>query len=165
MITETQKVEASDRARKQRQNKKFGKQIQQQILLKRSKAKSEAMADVTKGRKGLKQALANKDDGFDVEIGDDQPASKRQKTGGNKAAKDAKFGFGGKKNNSRGRSNNSDSYNQQTGKGDRFNVSKNKAPFKNKGMGGKSVGGSGKKSNAKPSRPGKSVRKGGGGRS
>lgn len=33
LLSENQKLEASERARKQRHNKKFGKEIQQQVLL------------------------------------------------------------------------------------------------------------------------------------
>jgi len=153
MILETQKVDASDRARKQRQNKKFGKQIQQQILLKRAKDKSSAISDASKGRKGLKQAIANRDDGFDVEVdtgGDGEPASKRSKM--TRGKRDSKFGFGGAKNNKRGKRNDSNSYNQSTGKGDRFNVKRNNSTLtRGKSAAGKSGGGAGK-------RPGKASR-------
>jgi len=148
MILETQKVDASDRARKQRQNKKFGKQIQQQILLKRAKDKSTAISDASKGRKGLKQALANRDDGFDVEV--DTPAQDEKRSKMSRGKRDSKFGFGGAKNNKRGKRNSSDSYNQSSRKGDSFNVKKNNSTL-TRGKGAAAKGGAGK-------RPGKSAR-------
>lgn len=149
MILETQKVDASDKARKQRQNKKFGKQIQQQILLKRAKDKSTAISDASKGRKGLKQALANRDDGFDIEV-DDGGAEDSKGSKMSRGKRNSKFGFGGAKNNKRGKRNSSDTYNQSSRKGDHFNVKKNNSTL-TRGKGGAAKGGAGK-------RPGKAAR-------
>lgn len=43
IINEGEKIKAAERARKQRDNKKYGKKIQQDVLAQRQKAKSEAM--------------------------------------------------------------------------------------------------------------------------
>jgi glutamine synthetase adenylyltransferase len=39
LIVENKKIEAAERARKQRDNKKFGKKVQQDVLAKRQEAK------------------------------------------------------------------------------------------------------------------------------
>lgn len=171
LLTETQKIEASETARKQRQNKKFGKEIQQQIVQKRLKDKTDAISNATKLRKGLKQKLSNAEDMFEIEADDDGDSAGRRGKGSGKgggksrAARNAKFGHGGKNNNSRvAKRNDSTSY--LSGKGG-FSVQKNKQQFKNgpgKGKGkaaaGKAAPGkAGKSGQGKPKRLGKSRRK------
>jgi rRNA-processing protein EBP2 len=138
LLEETQKVESSERARKQRHNKKFGKQIQQQIALKRQTEKSASINAAHKQRTQLKQKLNNQDD-FDVEIEDAMPDSKKAKTMSRKS-RDGKYGFGGKKNNGRGKMNNADSFIDHG----KFPVRKNKESVKSGGKGGKGGGKGGK---------------------
>jgi rRNA-processing protein EBP2 len=87
LIVENAKIEASERARKQRDNKKFGKKIQQEVIAKRQVAKREAIAGANKLRKGLKQKIANSSADFDVEATDD---------GGGKPARGGRGGRDGK---------------------------------------------------------------------
>eukprot|EP00038_Savillea_parva_P018805 m.25519 g.25519 ORF g.25519 m.25519 type:complete len:301 (-) comp4244_c0_seq1:652-1554(-) len=153
LIIENKKITASEQARKQRENKKFGKKIQQEVLAKRQKAKKEAIAGVNKLRKGLKQKMANSSADFGVEAVDAAEArgggaSPRGGRNKKREAKDAKFGFGGKGNNKRSKRNDSSSFMEG-----RFNVAKNKQLPRS--MAGKSKAG---KSKAKTKRPGKSKR-------
>ena len=88
ILSETSKIEAAERARKQRDNKKFGKKVQQEVLLKRQRDKTSAIGDAAKLRKGcvprrtplgrrrthaprhrLKQQVDNARDAFDVSVG------------------------------------------------------------------------------------------------
>jgi len=77
----------------------------------------------------------------------------RKSSAAKRKGKDAKFGFGGAKNNSRSKRNDSSSFLNAAGKGDKFSVKQNKTPF---------AGTAGKKKKTANSRPGKSKRAGGG---
>ncbi|KAH7337071.1 eukaryotic rRNA processing protein EBP2-domain-containing protein [Rhizoctonia solani] len=103
LLDERAGIQKSETAKKQRELKKIGKQVQVEKLKEREKGKKEMNERV----KGLKRkrggALDATQDGeaFDVAVEDaiaDRPA-KRGKQGGksnmNRAKRDAKFGFGG----------------------------------------------------------------------
>eukprot|EP00035_Acanthoeca_spectabilis_P007392 m.136244 g.136244 ORF g.136244 m.136244 type:complete len:300 (-) comp13933_c0_seq4:2190-3089(-) len=149
IIVENKKIVASEQARKQRDNKKYGKKVQQEVLAKRQAAKREAIAGATKLRQELKQKISNSTADFGVEAVSDTREQGPRGRNKKRVAKDAKFGFGGKANNSRSKRNDSASF--MDGK---FSVSKNKQLPR--GMAGKSGGGKGGKSKNK--RPGKSKR-------
>mmetsp|Transcript_7069 Transcript_7069/g.18122 ORF Transcript_7069/g.18122 Transcript_7069/m.18122 type:complete len:305 (-) Transcript_7069:98-1012(-) len=149
LIVENKKIVASEQARKQRENKKFGKKIQQEVLAKRQQAKREAIAGANKLRTGLKQKVANAAADFAVEaLPDDGDRGPKRGASKKRAARDAKFGYGGKSNNSRSKRNDSASYMEG-----RFSVAKNKALPR--GI----TAGKGSKGKANK-RPGKSKRKG-----
>lgn len=98
MLGDQSAIEASEKAKKQRALRKAGKEIQQGVLLKRQREKSDAMQKIARHRKGLKNQMAGADD-FDVVA--EQESHERYKRGGMKSAKrqakDAKFSrFGGK---------------------------------------------------------------------
>jgi rRNA-processing protein EBP2 len=152
LVQESKKIEASERARKQRDNVKYGKKVQQEVLLKRQQAKTEAISETTKLRKGLQQKMDNNAD-FDVTTDDPADRKDRKSSAAKRKGKDAKFGFGGAKNNSRSKRNDSSSFLNAAGKGDKFSVKQNKTPF---------AGTAGKKKKTANSRPGKSKRAGGG---
>lgn len=88
-------MEASEKAKKQRQMKKFGKKIQQEVLQRRQKEKKQMMDSVDRIKKG-KDKLAkgkNDEDIFDVSTNKADKKSGAMK----RKAKDEKFGYGGKK--------------------------------------------------------------------
>lgn len=172
MLSDTQKIEASEKARKQRELRKYGKKIQEDVLQKRAQEKRASMEETARHRKNGTQHIlssvmedfkksrdAGGDDdfGIGVEAGDDD--DRRGKGRGGKVgkggrpnpkreAKDKKYGFGGKKRFAK--SNTKDSTNDMKS----FNPSRNKTPFKS-GGGAKA----GKRNpQAKQARPGKSKR-------
>ncbi|QRV92349.1 rRNA-processing protein ebp2 [Ceratobasidium sp. AG-Ba] len=98
LLDERAGIQKSEVAKKQRELKKVGKQVQVEKLKEREKSKKEMNERV----KGLKRkrggALDNQDSGaFDVAVEEaisDRPA-KRGKPNMSRAKRDAKFGFGG----------------------------------------------------------------------
>ncbi|XP_064607441.1 probable rRNA-processing protein EBP2 [Liolophura sinensis] len=135
-------MERSEKAKKLRDLRKYGKKVQQDVLQKRQKEKKEMMDAVKKYRTGKK----NKLDFLEKEEG---PPSKRQKKsqtqGTNKKRdyKNSKFGFGGQKK--RSKSNTAQSTSDMSG------VNR-KASFSKPGKGRKLL-------NRNKKRPGKSRRK------
>lgn len=111
LMTEEETVVRSEKARKLREVRKYGKKVQQEILEKRQKEKTKALEAVKKFRKGKgakPDFLRNKDDvedsavggQFDVAVDHDQSNQehKLNKVKSKKRQnKDARFGFGGKK--------------------------------------------------------------------
>lgn len=148
LVDETQQIKRSEDAAKQRAMRKYGKQVQAEKLQERAKQKSQQLDKikmVRKGRSNVEAAL--KETEFDISVNnntDDSRNSKHQagqsKKPTKKSFKDAKYGFGGRKRNSK--SNTADSTSDLS----TFSVHKNKAAF-----------GAGKKSSGKK-RPGKTVR-------
>ncbi|KAF9113824.1 rRNA-processing protein and EBNA1-binding protein ebp2 [Mortierella sp. AM989] len=171
LLDENASIQASERAKAQRDLKKFGKKVQTEKRLEREKAKADALDKITalkKKRQGNDNS-ANADDEFDVALESDDEEMKAYKTsgqGGNKGKKrsasstpesrgkrlkkDQKFGFGGKKRHEK--SNTADSSADVSG----FNVKRNKSTtFKAGHKASKS---------ASKNRPGKARRQNGGGR-
>eukprot|EP00051_Salpingoeca_urceolata_P006396 m.84627 g.84627 ORF g.84627 m.84627 type:complete len:221 (-) comp14812_c0_seq3:253-915(-) len=161
LLTEKQKLEASEQAKKQRAFKKYGKKVQQSILQQRQQQKKNMLETVERHRKDLKNRLPVEDDQFDIALeaaqadrggarGKSGPSLKRQQ-------KDKKYGFGGKKRHSR--SNTKESFSDTSD----FSLSAMKQPFKDRGArtggrGGKGGRGSKRIGNSKPQRPGKAKR-------
>lgn len=104
LLTEAANKKASEEAKKQRHLKKFGKQVQHATLQERAKQKKEALGKIDqlkKRKRGTNEMLG--DDEFDIALEDAvagktyEGPNKRAKVNGKRKAKDAKFGFGGKK--------------------------------------------------------------------
>ncbi|KAI1315419.1 rRNA-processing protein and EBNA1-binding protein ebp2 [Mortierella claussenii] len=172
LLDENASIQASERAKAQRELKKFGKKVQTEKRLEREKAKADALDKIStlkKKRQGNDNST-NADDEFDVALASDDEEMKAYKTAGANGAnkgkkrsassttesrgkrlkKDQKFGFGGKKRHAK--SNTADSSADVSG----FNVKRNKSTsFK--------AGHKATKAGAKK-RPGKARRQNGGGR-
>ncbi|XP_021365970.1 probable rRNA-processing protein EBP2 [Mizuhopecten yessoensis] len=94
-------MEMSEKAKKMRELRKYGKKVQHEVLQKRQKEKREMMDAVKKYRKGQKDKLDFLDD--------KGPPNKKQKTGQKqefhvnkkREFKNQKFGFGGQKKRSK----------------------------------------------------------------
>ncbi|MCJ1403730.1 rRNA-processing protein and EBNA1-binding protein ebp2 [Xylographa trunciseda] len=109
MTEEAASKKASAEARRQRDLKKFGKQVQVAKLQERDKAKRETLDKINilkRKRKDADTGKANEEDLFDVALEDASTAdrvarsSRREGKGATRdkrQKKDAKFGFGGKK--------------------------------------------------------------------
>ncbi|KXJ26681.1 probable rRNA-processing protein EBP2 [Exaiptasia diaphana] len=97
LLSKQQGIERSDKMKKLREMKKFGKKVQQDVLQKRQKEKKEMIESVKKYRKGNKQAAPEfmKDDDFDINT--EKEKKKSQGKSNKRKAKDKKFGHGGKK--------------------------------------------------------------------
>lgn len=136
LLTEAANKKASEEAKKQRQLKKFGKQVQHATLQERAKQKRETLEKIKSLKKKRGANELNNDDDFQVALEeatreDDGRDNKRRKPNAKRLAKDAKYGFGGKK------------------RGSRKNDAASSADI---------TGFSSKKMKGKPSRPGKSKR-------
>ncbi|KZT67303.1 eukaryotic rRNA processing [Daedalea quercina L-15889] len=111
LLDESASIKRSEEKRKEREGKKYGKQVQMEKLQERERSKK----DMEERLKGLKRkrkgALDNSqdDDGFDVAVEDaiaDRPAkhAKGSGSGGKKIprqVRDQKFGFGGPRKRSK----------------------------------------------------------------
>ncbi|KAF9098896.1 rRNA-processing protein and EBNA1-binding protein ebp2 [Mortierella sp. GBA35] len=179
LLDENASIEASDRAKAQRELKKFGKKVQTEKRLEREKAKADALdkiATLKKKRQGNDNST-NANDDFDVALASDDDEMKSYKTAGpnsisNKRSsssshesrgkrmkKDQKFGFGGKKRH--GKSNDASSSADVSG----FSIKRNKSSsFKSGHKAFKAGGGGAKKGGAAKQRPGKGRRQNGAGR-
>lgn len=137
-------IERSEKVKQLREQRKFGKKVQIEVMQKRQKEKKAMMTAVKKYQKGMTDKLDFLEG--DKKAGKDSQGSKKAmpKRGPNakRKFKDQKFGFGGKKSGTKW--NTKESYNDVSGF--RAKVAHNKGP---KG---------GKKGN-KNKRPGKSVRR------
>ncbi|EDO46929.1 predicted protein [Nematostella vectensis] len=102
LLSRQQAMERSEKAKKQREIKKYGKKVQQEVLEKRQKEKKDMLEAVKKYRKG-KQTAPDfmKEDDFDVNAESKSKGKPQQRNQINhkRKAKDKKFGFGGKKRN------------------------------------------------------------------
>lgn len=107
LLTEAANQKASEESKRQRKLKKFGKQVQVATLQDRAKQKRETMEKIKSLSKKRGSASGLKDDQFDVALEDavtDHPQTndrKRQKPNHKRMAKNAKYGFGGKKRGKR----------------------------------------------------------------
>jgi len=90
LLDKKQSMDKSEKAKKQRQMKKFGKKIQQEVLQKRQQEKKNMIKDVDRIKKGKEKLSKNKDDKDDFDVS-------AAKIGAKRKSKDEKFGFGGKK--------------------------------------------------------------------
>ncbi|MCJ1393188.1 rRNA-processing protein and EBNA1-binding protein ebp2 [Xylographa bjoerkii] len=109
MTEEAASKKASAEARRQRDLKKFGKQVQVAKLQERDKAKRETLDKINilkRKRRDTDTGKANEEDLFDVALEDASTADKAARslrrdgkgaTRDKRQKKDAKFGFGGKK--------------------------------------------------------------------
>uniref|UniRef100_A0A3B5Q7G9 EBNA1 binding protein 2 n=1 Tax=Xiphophorus maculatus TaxID=8083 RepID=A0A3B5Q7G9_XIPMA len=147
LITKQMILERSEKAKKLREQRKFGKKVQTEVIQKRQKEKKAMMSAVKKYQKGMTDKL-------DFLEGD-RKASKNSSDGSKKALpkkgpnpkrkyKDQKFGFGGKKSGKKW--NTKESFNDVSGF--RAKMAHDKGARKGKG---------GNKNKNK--RPGKSVRR------
>ncbi|EGD82700.1 hypothetical protein PTSG_03361 [Salpingoeca rosetta] len=97
MLKDQDRIERAERNRKLREMKKFGKQVQHEVLQERSKKKKAAMQMAHRHGKSLSEAKGLDD--FEVRAINARNLRKSQPLGKNpkRLAKDARFGFGGKK--------------------------------------------------------------------
>lgn len=99
LLKEAADKKASEDAKKQRQLKKFGKQVMHATLQDRAKQKKETLEKIKSLKKKRTSNEISNDDEFQIALeeatAEDKP--KRQKPNGKRLAKDSKYGFGGKK--------------------------------------------------------------------
>ncbi|KAG0364872.1 eukaryotic rRNA processing [Gamsiella multidivaricata] len=173
LLDESASIQASERAKAQRELKKFGKKVQTEKRLEREKSKADALEkiNVLKKKRQGNDNSTNADDDFDVALASDDEEMKAYRNSGSnglnkgkkrsaastpesrgkRLKKDQKFGFGGKKRH--GKSNTSESSADVSG----FNVKRNKSTsFK--------AGHKASKDSGAKKRLGKSRRQNGGGR-
>ncbi|KAK7889904.1 hypothetical protein WMY93_025464 [Mugilogobius chulae] len=140
-------IERSEKAKQLREQRKFGKKVQIEVMQKRQKEKKAMMSAVKKYQKGMTDKLDFLEG--DKKAGKDSQEAKKNtnKKGPNakRKFKDQKFGFGGKKSGTKW--NTKESYNDVSGF--RAKVAHAKGP----------KGGKKGKGGNKNKRPGKSVRR------
>lgn len=98
LLKEAADKKASEDAKKQRQLKKFGKQVQHATLQDRAKQKRDTLDKIKSLKKKRSSNEISNDDEFQIaleEATSEKP--KRQRVNGKRMAKDAKYGHGGKK--------------------------------------------------------------------
>ncbi|XP_038151012.1 probable rRNA-processing protein EBP2 isoform X1 [Cyprinodon tularosa] len=145
LLTKQMILERSEKAKKLREQRKFGKKVQVEVLQKRQKEKKAMMSAVKKYQKGMTDKLdflegdqktaRNPSDGSKKVLNKKGPNAKRK-------YKDQKFGFGGKKSGKKW--NTKESFNDVSGF--RAKIAHDKGGRKGKG-------------GNKNKRPGKSVRR------
>ncbi|KAG8003200.1 putative rRNA-processing protein EBP2 [Nibea albiflora] len=159
LISKQMMLEKSEKAKKLREQRKFGKKVQVEVIQKRQKEKKAMMSAVKKYQKGMTDKLDflegdKKTAGKDASQGPKKALNKKGKlkcdcyfdsSNAKRKYKDQKFGFGGKKSGKKW--NTKESYND---------VSSFRAKTAH-GKGGK--GGNKGKGGKQNKRPGKSVRK------
>lgn len=99
LLAEAADKKASEEAKKQRNLKKFGKQVQNATLQQRAKQKKETL-DKIKSLKKRKGGDLTTDDDFQIALEEattEEHENKRRKPNGKRLAKNAKFGSGGMK--------------------------------------------------------------------
>lgn len=121
LLKEAADKKASEDAKKQRQLKKFGKQVMHETLQKRAKEKRETLDKIKSLKKKRGANEISNDDDFQIALEEAtaEQKPKRSKPNSKRMAKDSKYGFGGMKRNLR--KNDADSsadiYNQKGKKG------------------------------------------------
>ncbi|KAF9978126.1 rRNA-processing protein and EBNA1-binding protein ebp2 [Actinomortierella ambigua] len=168
LLDENASIQASERAKAQRELKKFGKKVQIEKRLEREKAKADALDKIETLKKKRQQNAASLDDGdsqFDIALASDEEtpaksgggkgnnskkrgAPSTQESRNKRLKKNQKFGFGGKKRNAK--SNTADSSADMSG----FSVKRNKSGSFKAGAHKAAA----KKAKASAKRPGKSRR-------
>ncbi|KAH7907807.1 eukaryotic rRNA processing protein EBP2-domain-containing protein [Hygrophoropsis aurantiaca] len=156
LLDENAGMKKSEEKRKEREGKKFGKQVQLEKLKEREKSKKdmdERLKNLKRKRKGGLDNAEADGDAFDVAIEDaisDNPAKRGRGAGGKKItrnARDQKFGFGGKGRHSKQNTKAStDDFGPKSGRGGRG------------GMRGGMSSGRGGRRGSSGHRPGKSKR-------
>ncbi|RCK55020.1 rRNA-processing protein EBP2 [Candida viswanathii] len=105
LLTEAANKKASEDAKKQRQLKKFGKQVQNATLQERAKQKRETLEKINSLKKKRGANEISNDDDFQIALEEatkeNNRDNKRRKPNSKRLAKDAKYGFGGKKRGNR----------------------------------------------------------------
>ena len=125
LVEEAQSIKKSEEAKKMRDMKKFGKQIQAQKIQERAKMKSETLRKIGELKRKRKNNPGDglQDDEFDISLIEDDSKSKKNKVNHKRQKKDEKFGFGGKKRHAKSNTNEStDNFD--------FDSKKNKLLFK-----------------------------------
>ncbi|ODV65508.1 Ebp2-domain-containing protein [Hyphopichia burtonii NRRL Y-1933] len=101
LLGEAANKKASEDAKKQRQLKKFGKQVQHETLQKRAKEKRETLEKIKSLKKKRGTNELNNDDEFQIALEEatreDGGDNKRRKPNSKRLAKDSKYGRGGMK--------------------------------------------------------------------
>jgi rRNA-processing protein EBP2 len=92
MIQEQSDLQAAEDRRKQRANKKFGKQVQREVLQERAQKRKRDIAEVTSLRKKRKGSQA---EDFDIDVGDAGEAMVAGRRGGSAGGKGGGRGKGG----------------------------------------------------------------------
>lgn len=145
LISKQMSLEKSEKAKKLREQRKFGKKVQVEVIQKRQKEKKAMMSAVKKYQKGMTDKLdfldGDQKTGKDSSDGSKKAVNKKGPNAKRKY-KDKKFGFGGKKSGKKW--NTKESFNDVSG----FRAKVAHAKGGKKGKGGK-----------QNKRPGKSVRK------
>lgn len=103
LVQDAAAKKASQDAKKQRQLKKFGKQVQNETLQNRAKERKNTLEKI-KTLKRKRQDNEMDQDEFSIAVEEaaaDKQDRKRTKPNGKRLAKDKKFGFGGKKKRSK----------------------------------------------------------------
>ena len=106
--TKQNSIEASEKAKKLRELKKYGKKVQQEVQLKRQQEKKDTLQKIQNYRKGKESSLDFLDEEADSK-GKKKPAKNQQtnqkqmKKGGTKKQKykEARYGYGGQKKRSK----------------------------------------------------------------
>ena len=115
LLTEAANKKASEEAKRQRQLKKFGKQVQHATLQERAKQKKETLEKIKSLKKKRGANEISNDDDFQIALEEATENNqkyghggsgsggdnKRRKPNSKRLAKDAKYGFGGKKRGKR----------------------------------------------------------------
>jgi len=130
LLDESAGIKKGEEKRREREGKKFGKQVQIEKLKEREKSKKdmeERLKSLKRKRKGALDNAQADDDGFDVAVEDaisDRPAKRGKGAGGSKisrTSRDKKFGFGGagkrSKQNTRASTDNFDTGSSKRGRG------------------------------------------------
>ncbi|XP_003974419.1 probable rRNA-processing protein EBP2 isoform X1 [Takifugu rubripes] len=149
LISKQMILERSEKAKKLREQRKFGKKVQIQVMQKRQKEKKAMMNAVKKYQKGMTDKLdfleGDKKEKNAPQQSSKKPLNKKGSSSGKRKYKDQKFGYGGKKSGMKW--NTKDSYNDVSSFRAKVAHSKGNKGGK-KGKGGK-----------QNKRPGKSVRR------
>lgn len=104
LLQEAANKKASEDAKKQRLLKKFGKQVQVATMQERAKQKRDTLEKIKSIKKKRGANELDNDDEFQIALEEatrEERPSKRSKPNGKRLAKQAKFGFGGKKSGKR----------------------------------------------------------------
>ncbi|KAH7924527.1 eukaryotic rRNA processing [Leucogyrophana mollusca] len=159
LLDESAGMKKSEEKRKEREGKKFGKQVQLEKLKEREKSKKdmdERLKNLKRKRKGALDNAEADGDAFDVAVEDaisDHPSKRGRGAGGKKISRDSrdqKFGFGGKGRRSKQNTKAStDSFESGSGRGGRGGMRGGRGGMRG-GRGGGRGGGN--------HRPGKSKR-------
>jgi len=173
ILSKQQSVELSEKMRKLRELKKYGKKVQQEVLAKRQKEKKNLADSVKKYRKGVQDKLdfMKSDDFGGIEAEDEKKRGKNNNNNNNNVAKkpqpnrkrvekNKKFGHGGQKKRSKYNTSDSaaDPFSGPKGKGKKFPGEARGGGRGGGGRGGGGRGGAGKGPKNKGARQGKSKR-------